>query len=99
MRALTDQRETAARYGCPQGTLCSELDKRDDAQFADQLMQVPIDWAERQFRAMGRRDARDLAVALIAAYQGISLITNTLRDPELMIREGRRLERWIDSLT
>jgi len=99
VRALTDQRETAARYGCPQGTLCSELDKRDDAQFADQLMQLPIDWAERQFRAMGRRDARDLAVALIAAYQGISLITNTLRDPELMIREGRRLERWIDSLT
>jgi TetR/AcrR family transcriptional repressor of nem operon len=47
---------------------------------------------------MGRRDARDLAVALLAAYQGISLLTNTLRDPELMVREGRRLDRWIDSL-
>ncbi len=47
---------------------------------------------------MGRRDARELAVALIASYQGISLLTNTLRDPELMAREGRRLERWIDSL-
>jgi TetR/AcrR family transcriptional regulator, transcriptional repressor for nem operon len=47
---------------------------------------------------MGRRDARDLAVALIATYQGIALITNTLRDPELMTREGKRLERWIDSL-
>ena len=28
----------------------------------------------------------------------IALLTNTLRDPELMRREGRRLERWIDSL-
>jgi hypothetical protein len=47
---------------------------------------------------MGRRDAPDLAVALIASYQGIALLTNTFRDPELMVREGRRLERWIDSL-
>jgi TetR/AcrR family transcriptional repressor of nem operon len=100
LRALTDQREIAARYGCPHGTLCSELDKRNDdvASFAGRLMQMPIDWAEEQFRALGRRDARDLAVALIAAYQGISLLTNTLRDPELMAREARRLQRWIDTL-
>jgi TetR/AcrR family transcriptional regulator, transcriptional repressor for nem operon len=100
IRMLMDQRDVAARYGCPQGTLCSELDKRDDdiARAAAELMRPPIAWAEEQFRAMGRRDARDLALGLIASYQGISLLTNTLRDPELMVREGRRLERWIDSL-
>jgi TetR/AcrR family transcriptional regulator, transcriptional repressor for nem operon len=100
VRLLRGQRELAARYGCPQGTLCSELDKRDDGlgRAGAKLMQLSIDWAERQFRAMGRRDARDLAVALIAAYQGISLLTNTFREPELMARETRRLERWIDSL-
>jgi AcrR family transcriptional regulator len=100
VRMLMEQRELAARYGCPQGTLCSELDKRDDelAGAAADLMRRPIAWAEKQFRAMGRRDAADLALALIASYQGISLLTNTLRDPELMAREGRRLERWIDSL-
>jgi AcrR family transcriptional regulator len=99
-RLLRDQGDTAARYGCPQGTLCSELDKRQDGldRLAAGLVRVPIDWAEQQFRAMGRRDARDLAVALIAAYQGISLLTNALGDPDLMAREGRRLERWIDSL-
>jgi TetR/AcrR family transcriptional regulator, transcriptional repressor for nem operon len=47
---------------------------------------------------MGRKDARDLAVALIASHQGIALLTNTFRDPNLMVREGRRPERWIDSL-
>jgi hypothetical protein len=47
---------------------------------------------------MGRRDARDLAVVLIASYEGIALLTNTFRDAQLMSREGRRLERWIDSL-
>jgi TetR/AcrR family transcriptional regulator, transcriptional repressor for nem operon len=58
-----------------------------------------VGWAERQFRSMDRADSRDLAIALVASYQGISLLTNTFRDPELMVREGRRLERWIDSLT
>jgi len=92
--------ELAAQYGCPQGTLCSELDKRADplARDAAMLMEIPIDWAERQLQEMGRRDARDLGVAVIASYQGISLLTNTLREPELMTREARRLARWIDSL-
>jgi TetR/AcrR family transcriptional regulator, transcriptional repressor for nem operon len=101
VRALTAQRELAAQYGCPMGSLCSELDKRTDGldRACAQMLQLPIEWAEQQFRAMGRRDARDLAVALIAAYHGIALLTNALRDPELMTREARRLERWIDSLT
>jgi TetR/AcrR family transcriptional repressor of nem operon len=100
LRDMADQRELAAQYGCPMGTLCSELDRRDDdlERAAAELLTLSVDWAERQFRSMGRSDARDLAVALVAANQGISLLTNTLRDPELMAREGRRLDRWIDSL-
>ncbi len=100
VRELTAQRELAARYGCPLGSLCSELDKRTDGldSTCAQLLELPIDWAEQQFRLMGRRDARELAVALIASYQGIALLTNTFREPELMARESRRLERWIDSL-
>jgi hypothetical protein len=62
------------------------------------LLELPLRWAEQQFREMGRRDARELAVALIAAWQGILLLSNTFRDPDLVLREGRRLERWIDSL-
>jgi len=100
IRMLTEQRDLVAARGCPQGSLCSELDKRSDALAADcaPLMAIPIDWAERQFREMGRRDARELAVALIASYQGIALLTNTFRDPDMMLREGKRLERWVDSL-
>ena len=100
VRALTAQREVTADYGCPLGSLCSELDKRADGldRSCAVLLRLPVDWAEQQFREMGRRDARDLAVAMIASYQGIALLTNTFRDPELMTREARRLERWIESL-
>jgi len=100
LRALTDQRQVVAEHGCPHGTLCSELDKRDDdlSREAAQLVTIPIEWCERQFRELGRRDARDLAVAFIASYHGIAVLTNTLRDPNLMHREARRLERWLDSM-
>ncbi len=100
VRELTAQRDVAARYGCPLGSLCSELDKRTDGldRACAAMLALPIDWAEQQFRLIGRRDARDLAVALMAAYQGIALLTNTFRDPDLMTREARRIERWIDSL-
>jgi AcrR family transcriptional regulator len=45
-----------------------------------------------------RRDAHDLAVSLIAAYQGSALLANTFRDPDILTREARRLNRWIDTL-
>ena len=101
IRELMSQRELVADYGCPLGSLCSELDKRADGldHTCAELLRLPVEWAEQQFRSMGRRDARDLAVALIASYEGIALLTNTFRDQELMTREGRRLERWIDALT
>jgi TetR/AcrR family transcriptional repressor of nem operon len=100
VRELISQRELVSAYGCPMGSLCSELDKRTNGldHTCAELLRLPVDWAAQQFRSMGRRDARDLAVALIASYEGIALLTNTFRDPELMSREGRRLERWIDSL-
>jgi TetR/AcrR family transcriptional regulator, transcriptional repressor for nem operon len=95
-----NQSEVIALYGCPLGSLCSELDKRRAAPgFAvAELMRVPIAWAEEQFRALGQRDARDLAVSLMAAYEGSALLANTFRDPGILTREARRLNRWIDAL-
>ena len=61
-------------------------------------MQVQIDRATEQFRALGRRDAHDLAVHLIAGYEGAAVLTKALGKPDLLAREGRRLERWIDSV-
>jgi TetR/AcrR family transcriptional regulator, transcriptional repressor for nem operon len=100
VRALTSRRDQLASYGCPVGSLSSELDKREDdlRSAAGTVLAGLIDWTEGQFRAMGREDAKELAVALIAAYEGIALLAATLRDPSLISVEGDRLNRWIDSL-
>jgi len=103
LKALVEQyarqSELIALYGCPHGSLCSELDKRPgrpDFALAD-LMRVPVEWAQEQFRALGRDDAHDLAVSLIATYEGSALLANTFRDPAILTREARRLSRWIDT--
>ena len=101
VRLLAERADsTPAQYGCPYGTLSSELAKRADGPdpLATPLMQLQLDWAERQFRGMGRGDARDLAVELVASYQGSAVLTGALGQPELMARQARRLQRWIEAL-
>ena len=98
---LDATREYISQYGCRVGTLASELNKRcgtEASAGSQRLLGSFVDWAERQFREMGQPDARDLAVTLIAAYQGIAVLTHSLRDPDLMHRQSRRLLRWIDDV-
>jgi AcrR family transcriptional regulator len=100
VRNWADMRETVARHGCPMGTLCAELDKGEGGHDRDAaaVMALIIDWAEDQLRQLGKRDARDLAVALFAGIQGAALLANTFRDPTILTRQTRHLERWIDTL-
>ena len=100
VREFTAQSELVARFGCPLGSLCSELDKRVTVPSlpAAELMRLPIEWAEDQFRSLGRPDARDCAVDLLAAYEGSALLANTMRDPKVLSGAARRIDRWIDTL-
>jgi AcrR family transcriptional regulator len=100
VRLLAGQAESIARYGCPHGTLCLELAKQSEGSepHGAPLMQIPLAWAEHQFRTMGRSDAHDLAAELVVSYQGNAVLTSALRRPELMARQARRLEKWIDVL-
>src|SRR4029078_6454028 len=72
VRLLAEQANTIAPSGFPPGTPCSELAKQAEESdpLAAPLMQIPLDWAEQQFRTMGRRDAPDPAVALLVFSQG-----------------------------
>ncbi|MCO5968623.1 TetR/AcrR family transcriptional regulator [Actinoallomurus soli] len=102
VNAWVGRRDTAARYGCPTGTLAVELDKRADGtldQEAGRVIRLLLDWVEHQFRALGLPDPGDLALTLVAGYQGMSLLANALRDPDIMVREGNRLIRWLDTVT
>lgn len=99
--AWVSQRDVAARIGCPTGTLAVELDKRTDSDLdaaAGQVIRLLLTWVEQQFRELGQPGPDGLALTLVCAYQGMSLLANALRDPEIMTREGDRLVAWLDTL-
>lgn len=100
VRAMTGSSGGAAEYGCPLGSLCLELDKRAEIPrpSAGTIMRIPLSWAEGQLRALGRADAHDLALELIARYEGAALLAATLGDDSVLSRAGTRLEAWIGSL-
>jgi AcrR family transcriptional regulator len=101
VRFLAEHADSTSQYGCPHGTLSTELAKQAEeaGSLASPLMQIQLDWAEQQFAAIGRRDAHELAVELLVGYQGSAVLTNALGQPELMARQARRLEKWIDTLS
>src|SRR5689334_6223535 len=96
-----DAASAVKERGCPVGTLACELSKDDNelsAQSAQMLREL-LEWMERQFRELGRRDAPALAVTMLAGIQGAALLSNTLSDEALFHREIRRIRRWIDDIS
>lgn len=100
VREFAGRSEIVARYGCPLGSLCSELDKRvnEPSLPAGELMRLPVEWAEKQFQSLGRRDAHALALDLLATYEGSALLANTMRDPSVLSGAARRMAKWIDTI-
>ena len=43
-------------------------------------------------------DSRGLAVHLLSATQGVSVLAHTFHDPELILMEAERLKAWIRGL-
>jgi hypothetical protein len=62
------------------------------------LLRTTIDFIERQFRELGRRDAAALSVRMMSRIQGAALLANTFSDAALLKAEVRRIERWLDEL-
>lgn len=87
-----------SRSGCPVGTMCSELHKEPGAvaKNAAVLFADALDWMEKQFRALGKgRESRSLAVHLLSATQGASVLAHTFHDPKFIEIESARLLRWL----
>ena len=94
-------RHGLARGGCPVGTLCSELQKQGGAaaRRSRVLFAEALAWMEAQFNALGKgAESRGLAVHLLSATQGISVLAHTFHDPGIVAMEAARLKEWIRSL-
>ena len=93
-------RADIARYGCPVGTLTSELAKLDHASQAEanKLFTLYRIWLRRQFTLLGRKaDADALAMHLLARSQGVATLANAFHDEKFIKQEVRQMHDWLTS--
>ena len=97
-----DNRDTLSRSGCPVGTLCAELNKEGGvvAEKAAQVFGELLHWIEAQFRLLGKgRESADLAIHLLSAIEGVSLLALAFHDPQHVARESRYLQQWVRGIS
>jgi AcrR family transcriptional regulator len=99
---LIANRPDIKRYGCPVGTLCSELGKLNHTARveANELFTLFRTWLRRQFTLLGREaDADVFALHLLARSQGVATLANAFRDDTFIEEEVRQMCDWLGVCT
>lgn len=92
-------RAKIARYGCPVGSLCTELSKLDHAAQgqANGLFTLFRDWLQRQFAEAGLGpEASALAMHLLARSQGAATLAQSFHNEGFLRTEVAEMHRWLD---
>jgi AcrR family transcriptional regulator len=90
------------QYGCPLGTLSTELAKLNHPAQpeATQLFTLFRTWLRRQFELLGRRtDADRLAMHLLARSQGVATLASSFHDDEFIRQEVEQMHAWLEVYT
>ena len=98
IRMMIDNRADIKLYGCPVGTLATEMAKLDHAARGDcnQLFTLFRGWLRTQFHALGcGANADRLAMHLLARSQGIATLASAFRDERFIRQEAALLEEWL----
>jgi TetR/AcrR family transcriptional regulator, transcriptional repressor for nem operon len=96
---LIDNRADIKRYGCPVGTLCSELAKLNHSAQPDanELFTLFRSWLRRQFVLLGREaDADALAMHLLARSQGVATLASAFHDEAFVRQEVDLMCGWLE---
>lgn len=97
---LIVNRAKIKQYGCPVGTLCTELAKLNHTlqSEANSLFMLFRIWLRRQFTLLGREaDADELAMHLLARSQGIAILANAFHDEKFIKHEVKQMSDWLSS--
>jgi TetR/AcrR family transcriptional repressor of nem operon len=95
---LIMNRADIKRYGCPVGTLTTELAKLDHGARAEanELFTLFRVWLRRQFELIGRKtDADALAMQLLARSQGVATLASAFQDEQFIRKEVDDMVEWL----
>ncbi len=85
-----------ARYGCPIGSLCSELakDERPLLPLAAHSLSTLRQWLSEAL-ASDRDSGEAQAEQLLARMQGAALLAHSFNEPQIVIRQVAEARRWL----
>lgn len=89
-------------YGCPIGTLHSELSKlgHPGETGARDLFDLFRFWLTERFKEMGRdTDAGGLALHLLARSQGVATLANAYPDEPFLEQEVEQMIAWLEAIS
>lgn len=89
-------------YGCPVGTLCSELAKLNHSskKEANKVFTLFRIWLRNQFKQLSHtEDADMLAMHLLSWSQGVATLGNAFDDLKYVKQEVDRMCDWLDRLS
>lgn len=88
-------------YGCPVGTLCTELAKLNHSSLDDasRVFTLFREWLKNQFVQLGFKEKADeYAMNVLSWSQGVATMGNAFRDRKFVKREVEKMSNWLDSL-
>lgn len=99
-----ENEEQIVQYGCPIGTLSSELAKDQVHEISHSkltaVFDLLIEWCTQQFHSLGfDTNARQYAMDLIARLQGNTIIANVYNDSEFLTRSTEDVKKWLKQIT
>lgn len=102
IRILFTNADKIRRYGCPVGTLVTELTKlsHPSKAQANKIFTLFRAWLNRQFSLLGfpSGESDELAMNVLAWSQGVATLFNAFHDKKLVEREVLHKEDWLKSL-
>lgn len=101
VRISLNELDNVLQYGCPMGSLNSELGKTQPELKKISKMQFEVirPWLHKQFRLLQPvGDAETLTMHLLVRTQGLALMASIYGDRKLVKREVESINTWLDSL-
>ncbi len=99
IRILITNRTKIMAFGCPVGTLTTELAKLEHVaeDRAAEIFELFREWLACQFRALGHGDdAEPLALHLLGRSQGVAVMASAFKDEAFISSEVAQIEVWLD---
>ncbi len=102
MQILMRNGDKIRQFGCPVGTLCTEMAKLKHSalQEANRIFTLFRHWLRQQFTHLGYQQQADaLAMHVLARSQGVATLAHTFNDETFIRQELAAFDEWLAQLT